>query len=142
MSPLLLTLAFLAHSPVAAPAWGPWSVSDDSPVIGDTTTSGAPEARESSYPSLTVPFLWTIRFFQKFVSRADGPRCSMYPTCSQYGYEAIRAHGPLLGFFMTADRLMRDNISAEGFYPVISVYGVLRFYDPVEDNDFWWSHRR
>jgi putative membrane protein insertion efficiency factor len=51
--------------------------------------------------------LGSARFFQKWISPIDGPRCSFSPTCSQFGYEAVHDHGPFLGVVMTADRLMR-----------------------------------
>lgn len=141
MSGALLILTFMGLSADSNLQWGPWSVSERHPVVEKAQGSRQPPAAESSLPSVTIPFVCAIRFFQVAVSPADGPRCQMYPTCSQYGLLAFRKHGPLMGFFMTADRLMRDNISAEEFSPPRSVYGVLRFYDPVEDNDFWWVSR-
>ncbi len=53
------------------------------------------------------PLLGAIRFFQEYVSPADGARCRFAPTCSRYGHRAIRDHGPWRGVLMTADRLMR-----------------------------------
>jgi len=62
----------------------------------------------------------------------------MYPTCSEYGRQAVAKHGAFLGFIMSADRLMRDNTGAWDYYPTIIKYGYTRLYDPVEDNDFWF----
>ena len=61
-------------------------------------TTATPEAQ---------PLLGAIRFFQEYISPADGPRCQFSPTCSAYGHQAIHRHGPWLGVLMTADRLMR-----------------------------------
>ena len=47
--------------------------------------------------------LGSARFFQKWISPIDGPRCSFSPTCSQFGYEAVHDHGPVLGRVCTAD---------------------------------------
>jgi len=133
----LLFITLLSVSHLNEPSWGPWSVTEQYPVIAKETPADG--QREQRFPSLTAPFIWAIRFFQIFITNADGPRCMMYPTCSQYGYLAFKKHGPIIGFFMTADRLMRDNISVGEFYPIIPIYGTFRFYDPVEDNDFWWT---
>lgn len=48
-----------------------------------------------------------IRWFQAYVSPTDGPRCQFAPTCSSFGYAALRDHGPWHGILMTADRLLR-----------------------------------
>ncbi len=78
-----------------------------------------------------------IRFFQKFISPVDGPRCQMYPTCSQYGREAVKKHGALLGFIMSADRLMRDNGGVPQHYPLIIKFNRFFYFDPVSANDLW-----
>jgi len=135
----LLFITFLSMSPWNEPFWGPWSVTERYPVLAIGAEAHKETPREQIFPSVTAPFIWAIRFFQIFVTNADGPRCMMYPTCSQYGYLAFKKHGPIVGLFMTADRLMRDNISVEEFYPIIPIHGTFRFYDPVEDNDFWWT---
>ena len=79
-----------------------------------------------------------IRIFQKYISPVDGDRCPCYPTCSQYGVEAIRKHGALVGTVMTIDRLIHESDEIRRV-PVIRIYGSYRYYDPVENNDFWWS---
>ena len=52
-------------------------------------------------------WLAPIGWFQAYVSPIDGPRCQFAPTCSSFGYAAVRDHGPWRGILMTADRLMR-----------------------------------
>jgi putative membrane protein insertion efficiency factor len=71
-----------------------------------------------------------LRLFQRLVSPVDGPRCNLYPTCSEYGRQAVRSHGLLMGIVLTAGRMMRDNASAAGFYPEAIVHGRLVLYDP------------
>jgi hypothetical protein len=61
----------------------------------------------------------------------------MYPTCSQYGIQAMHKHGPLIGIVMTADRLMHE-ADERDFAPARKVGNRYRFIDPVENNDFWW----
>ncbi len=66
-----------------------------------------------------------------------GP-CPMHPSCSQYCSEAIKRHGPLMGWMMAVDRLMRCGRDEMRFAPRIRIDGRWKFYDPVESNDFWW----
>ena len=49
-----------------------------------------------------------LKFFQDYVSPADGPRCALYPTCSDYSLQAVRAHGLLRGVVMTFDRILHE----------------------------------
>ena len=79
-----------------------------------------------------------IGIFQKYISPVDGDRCPCYPTCSQYSVQAIRKHGALVGIVMTVDRLIHESDEIRRV-PVIKVYGSYRYYDPVENNDFWWK---
>ena len=85
--------------------------------------------------SLNLGF-WT---WQKVISPADGARCQMYPTCSEYAYQAFKKHGLIVGSWMTADRLMRDHGQALERYTPIEKYGITRWQDKVSDNDFWFK---
>jgi putative membrane protein insertion efficiency factor len=79
-----------------------------------------------------------IRFFQVYISPVDGDRCPSYPTCSQYAMEAVRKHGALAGLVMGFGRLIHE---ADEIHraPQIRVHDSYRYYDPVENNDFWWK---
>jgi putative membrane protein insertion efficiency factor len=79
-----------------------------------------------------------IRIFQKYISPVDGDRCPCYPTCSQYSVEAIRKHGAVIGMVMTFDRFLHESDEIRRV-PLVKVYDSYRYYDPVENNDFWWS---
>jgi hypothetical protein len=79
-----------------------------------------------------------VRFFQGYISPVDGDRCPCYPTCSQYGLEAVRKHGAVIGLVMTFDRLMHESDEIRQA-PMVKVYGSYRYFDPVENNDFWWD---
>jgi putative membrane protein insertion efficiency factor len=62
--------------------------------------------------------LTPIRWFQAYVSPIDGPRCQFAPTCSSFGYTALRDHGAWHGILMTADRLLRcSHLTEAGAYP-------------------------
>jgi len=60
-----------------------------------------------------------IRFYQLTFSKVLPPSCRFYPSCSQYGYEAIQKHGFFKGGWLTIKRLAR----CQPFYP--------GGYDPV-----------
>lgn len=60
-----------------------------------------------------------IRFYQKHISPRTPPSCRFYPTCSQYGVEAIEKFGAFKGGFMTLWRILRCNPFCKGgFDPV------------------------
>ena len=61
--------------------------------------------------------LWLIRFYRKYLSGMKGySTCKYYPTCSQYGIEAIEKYGVLKGGLLTAWRILRCNPFAKGGY--------------------------
>ena len=118
---LALLLCAVASNDVQAADWGPW----ETPKL---------RARQADRGGTLFPAL--IRGFQKYVSPVDGPRCSMYPTCSAYALQAVRKHGPLFGVLLTVDRLYHEGDPVERQQP-IAIHGYRRFHDPLENNDFW-----
>jgi uncharacterized protein len=138
--PLLITAILLLPVPVSsAGTWGPWSVSEDAPVLvmkSDRATPAAPRER-SEASIVATPFLWLLSFYQKTVGPVVSGRCPMYPTCSQYSVEAIRKHGPAIGIIMTADRIIHE-LDEQEHAPLVKIGSRYRFDDPVQNNDFWW----
>ncbi|OGH93604.1 MAG: membrane protein insertion efficiency factor YidD [Candidatus Magasanikbacteria bacterium RIFOXYD2_FULL_41_14] len=63
------------------------------------------------------PLLFLIRIYQKTISPDHGffknlfPHgyCRFYPTCSEYGYQAIKKRGLVVGSFKTIWRILRCN---------------------------------
>lgn len=63
-----------------------------------------------------------IRLYQKTLSLDHGPLarfrkyplCRFYPTCSEYGYQAIGMHGILKGGWLTLKRIGRCHPWSEG----------------------------
>jgi putative component of membrane protein insertase Oxa1/YidC/SpoIIIJ protein YidD len=79
-----------------------------------------------------------VGFFRTTISPVDGNRCPMYPTCSQYGEQALQRHGPFVGILLLVDRLFHE-WSETATSPKVTVHGVKRSWDPLEANDFWFS---
>lgn len=84
--------------------------------------------------------LTLISFFSRYISPVDGPRSPSYPTGSAYAKDAIQTHGFFLGIILTADRLIHESDTPLG--PMIFLHKKMRFYDPVENNTFWWSESK
>ena len=53
-----------------------------------------------------------IAVFQRFSYNSYGLNCQFYPSCSNYGAQAIRDYGFLRGSFMASDRIVRCNPSS------------------------------
>jgi putative membrane protein insertion efficiency factor len=51
--------------------------------------------------------LGLIRLYQKCISPMLPPSCRFEPTCSHYGYEAIRKYGFFRGGWLTIKRIGR-----------------------------------
>ncbi len=82
-----------------------------------------------------------IKFYQEHISVVDGNRCPMYPSCSAYASQAIEKHGPVLGWVMACDRLVRCGRDEIYESKTIIVSGRKSVYDPVVANDFWWFEK-
>ena len=64
-------------------------------------------------------FILLIRFYQGAISPYLIPSCRFTPSCSVYGIEAIKKHGPFLGGWFTLKRLVRCGPwGGKGFDPV------------------------
>jgi len=57
-----------------------------------------------------------IKAWRKLVSPGYCPRCKYFPTCSEYGLEAVEVHGALKGGWLATWRLMRCNPWSMGGY--------------------------
>ena len=65
---------------------------------------------------LTKILLLLIQGYKKWLSPLLGERCRFYPTCSEYTYEAIKKHGPLIGIALGIYRLLRCHPLCKGGY--------------------------
>jgi putative component of membrane protein insertase Oxa1/YidC/SpoIIIJ protein YidD len=91
------------------------------------------------------PMLSLVEFYRgplDSLSAVKTGECPMYPSCSEYGIQALEKHGAFVGWMMTCDRLMRCGRSEMKLAPTIYVDGKAKYYDPVEKNDFWWHRKK
>ena len=57
-----------------------------------------------------------IKLYRKYLSPLKSTKCPYYPTCSQYGLEAIEKYGAFKGGWLAFKRLMRCNPFYKGDY--------------------------
>ncbi len=66
-----------------------------------------------------LPFVLLIRLYRVTLSPLIGNQCRYEPTCSRYGLEAYRLHGPVRGSLLTLRRILRCHPFVKGgFDPV------------------------
>ncbi|HHS97539.1 MAG TPA: membrane protein insertion efficiency factor YidD [Chloroflexi bacterium] len=60
-----------------------------------------------------------IRFWQLTFSRVLPPTCRFYPSCSEYGYQAIARYGAIRGGWLAIRRIARCHpFNPGGYDPV------------------------
>ena len=52
-------------------------------------------------------FIGLIKVYQYSISPLFGPSCRFDPSCSQYGIEALKKHGPFKGGYLTIKRFVK-----------------------------------
>jgi putative membrane protein insertion efficiency factor len=63
-----------------------------------------------------MALIWGYRFT---LGPLMGGHCRFWPTCSEYGLEAYRVHGPIRGSYLTVRRICRCHpFGGHGFDPV------------------------
>jgi hypothetical protein len=126
---------------VASPLWIPAVHADEGLLRGPRRMVRAGvEATESATPNRGIMAKLAeapVLFYQHYLGSSWGHRCPSYPSCSSYALLAIQKHGAFLGSVMTFDRLQHE--ADEGRHaPAILVGGIIKVYDPLENNDYWW----
>ena len=57
-----------------------------------------------------------IKFYRKFISPMKTTKCPYYPSCSEYGLEAVQKYGALKGGALACWRIIRCNPFSKGGY--------------------------
>ena len=104
----------------------------------DAHPSAVADAPQAPLAVESNPVLTPLRFLTGIITRADGERCPIAPTCSAYSVQAIQKHGLLKGWIMTSDRLMRCGRDELRLSDTVMINGRKHSHDPVSNNDFWW----
>lgn len=60
--------------------------------------------------------LFLIRIYRKYISPMKTTKCPYFPSCSEYGYQAICKHGAIKGSALAAWRILRCNPFSKGGY--------------------------
>ena len=102
------------------------------PCPADATASDLPDTK-------TPVWAGALDTYQRLISRADGQRCPMTPSCSQYARQALEKHGFFTGWVLTSDRLLRCGRDEVRRAPRVRTEGGVRAYDPLDGNTFWWE---
>ena len=117
---LMLTAGIVISGPVCAAA--PWDFNGNRDA-GLSTASGPSDGQDAAW-------LRGLQGFFSAISRVDGTRCPMAPTCSAYSIQSFRDYGLLRGFVMTSDRLVRCGGNTTQWVPII--HG--GYHDPPDHN--------
>ena len=87
--------------------------------IGAATREAWKKARHTVGLLLTWLLVVPIVFYQRCISPFTPPSCRFTPTCSEYGKEALRKHGPLKGLYLAVRRILRCHPwGGSGYDPV------------------------
>jgi uncharacterized protein len=57
-----------------------------------------------------------IKGYQYMISPLFGPSCRFYPSCSQYGIEAIEQYGVIKGMYLSGKRILKCHPFHKGGY--------------------------
>lgn len=60
--------------------------------------------------------IFMIRVYQKYISPLKSTKCPYYPTCSNYGLQAIEKYGAFKGSLLALWRILRCNPFSHGGY--------------------------
>lgn len=70
-----------------------------------------------------------ILFYRRYLSPLKSTKCPYYPSCSQYGFEAVERFGFVKGSFLIIWRILRCNPFSKGGYdPVPLKKEIKTFY--------------
>ncbi|MDD5520209.1 MAG: membrane protein insertion efficiency factor YidD [Kiritimatiellae bacterium] len=88
-----------------------------------------------------TPVQWMISFYRSQISPALGRRCSLQPSCSEYGMQSLKKHG-LLGLAMIGDRTVREPDVVANKPSPVRIGNRWCYKDTVEEHDWWMTPGR
>lgn len=60
--------------------------------------------------------IFLIKIYQRFISPMKRTKCPYFPSCSNYGLQAIEKYGAVKGSMLAAYRICRCNPFSKGGY--------------------------
>ncbi len=63
---------------------------------------------------MKTTLVYLIKTYQKYISPVKGTKCPYFPSCSNYGLEAVEKHGSIKGMILTVWRIIRCNPFSKG----------------------------
>ena len=57
-----------------------------------------------------------IKFYRKYISPLKSTKCPYFPSCSEYGLQAVEKYGVFKGSFLAFYRILRCNPFSKGGY--------------------------
>lgn len=60
--------------------------------------------------------IYLIDFYRKYLSPMKSTKCPYFPTCSEYGREAVDKYGLVKGGLLAVWRILRCNPFSKGGY--------------------------
>ncbi|MBE5848226.1 MAG: membrane protein insertion efficiency factor YidD [Lachnospiraceae bacterium] len=60
--------------------------------------------------------IFIIQIYRKYISPMKSTKCPYFPSCSEYGLEAIQKYGAFKGGLLAAWRILRCNPFSKGGY--------------------------
>lgn len=64
--------------------------------------------------------IFIIKLYQKYISGLKSTKCPYFPSCSQYGLEAVQKYGAFKGGLLAVWRIIRCNPFSKGGYDPVS----------------------
>jgi putative membrane protein insertion efficiency factor len=71
-------------------------------------------------------FIFLIKLYRKYLSPLKHTKCPYYPSCSEYGLEAIERYGAFKGGILASYRILRCNPLSKGGYDPVPIKYVRR----------------
>jgi hypothetical protein len=133
----LFTFFIFANLFLAGPAQGAGESWIDPGEEKEVQINYPAAGKEELYSLGQLITLQFLKFYREYISPVDSGKCPSYPSCSHYALQAVKKHGSVLGLLLTFDRLIHEADEVHRA-PLIEINGEYRYFDPVENNDFWW----
>ena len=58
--------------------------------------------------------IYFIKLYQRYISPIKGTKCPYFPSCSEYGIQAVERYGVFTGSLMSVSRIIRCNPFSKG----------------------------